>query len=148
MIVQSCVKDINIINLSGDTVSNDDVYITITVDSLSPQNTDTVSFNGNATMSTEICFDFDTSTTTDIISRRPSRGRAIKFEIFNSLTTSYGFVSTLFPNPINGSIKSSFISDTSNIQPTANFSGILTYSLYHQISLEIHSFYCLELYNI
>ena len=47
MIVQSCV-DINIINLSGDIVINDDVYITITVDSLSPQNTDSVSFNGNA----------------------------------------------------------------------------------------------------
>jgi len=134
MIVQSCVKDINILSLSGAVVDSDNVYITITVDSETPQDTVAVAYGATISFPTEICFEFDTANTTTVISRYPTRGKFIQFDIKRQTdSVLYGTVTAFFPNPTAGSSKSAFKTETKAITPTATLDGDLQYSLYHQI---------------
>ena len=139
MVVQSCVKDISVSNLNGPNSypTNGSFFIDITVNGAE---TPTISTNGiildefgNGTSTEIICFDFDTETTTTIISYNPIRGKSITFELMGD-ATNYGKYSTTFPNPSTGSDKSVFRRDTNKNIFGQQFEGTISYSLYHQIS--------------
>ena len=129
-IVQSCVKDIVINGLTaapiGATIS---ITVIVDNDDSNPKYTQTVPFtNGDADLPEEICFDFDTSTTTNYISYNPKRGGFIALNILDDAAT-FGGASALFPNPSNGSVKSAINTETVSV-----LDGTMTFTLYHQIS--------------
>eukprot|EP01083_Nonionella_stella_P289265 984413_1 len=123
MVVQSCVKNINIANLTTTDTNNpyptaiDAFKISIVVDSESPIETSPTTLSrGSASFPTEICFDFDSSNPsfTPIISYNPIRGRSITFNIMGNGNT-FGSVTTLFPHLSFGSNKTAFITDTLSV---------------------------------
>ena len=146
MVVQSCVKDIIVSNLNGPNLYPTDgsFFIDITVNGAStptiPTNGIVLDGSGNGVSTEIICFDFDTATTTTIISYNPIRGKSITFELMGD-ATNYGEYSTTFPNPTNGSDKSVFRRDTNKNIFQQQFEGTISYSLYHQISYFIESLY-------
>eukprot|EP01083_Nonionella_stella_P039115 106382_1 len=89
MIIQSCVRDISVSQLSTSVsypTGIDEFYITISVDSVAEParfvNTTTATISSrSATIPQEICFDFDTSNPPTDISRKPFVGDRITFAI-------------------------------------------------------------------
>eukprot|EP01084_Bolivina_argentea_P272174 463329_1 len=141
MVVQSCVKNINVANLATSDTNNpyptgpNTFKISIVIDSESPIDTSfTTLSGGSASFPTKICFDFDSSNPsfTPIISYNPIRGRSITFNIMGNGNT-FGSVTTLFPHLSFGSNKTAFITDTLSVQPISTFDGTITFSIYHQI---------------
>eukprot|EP01083_Nonionella_stella_P084839 234926_1 len=136
MIIQSCVRNISVSNLSASVSypTGNEFYITISVDSVAEPsrfvNTTTTTVSSNsANLPQEICFNFNTSNPSTDISRTPFAGDQITFAIMGD-RSQFGGVQDSFPQS-NGSTKSSFAS-RSRTMP--NIGGTISYNLYHQIS--------------
>ena len=141
MIVESCVKNIIFKNLNGPNLYPTDgsFFVSITVAGSTDSNIKNINGisldnNGNGELNETICWQFDTSITTTIVSYKPTKGQSIIFELMGD-PTNYGSYPTNFPNPTSGSQVSVIRRDNNkNIQDVATFDGTISYTLFHRIS--------------